>query len=67
MLLPLSSPIALVPMKIGPPLSPPRHPGPATAIGLLKGSSYRGDRSCGFYYYMSLDYLPQGWRLVTAP
>ncbi|MEP9400586.1 hypothetical protein [Sphingomonas sp. VNH70] len=39
----------------------------STAIGLLKGSSYRGDRSCGFYYYMSLDYLPGGWRLVTAP
>ncbi len=35
-----------------------------TAVGLLKGSSYRGDGSCGFYYYMSLDYLPEGWRLV---
>ncbi|WP_235525272.1 MULTISPECIES: S1 family peptidase [unclassified Sphingomonas] len=38
-----------------------------TAIGLLKGSSYRGDRSCGFYYYMPIDYLPEGWRLLTVP
>lgn len=36
-----------------------------TAIGLLKGGSYRPDGSCVFYYYMSLDYLPDGWRLLT--
>ena len=38
-----------------------------TAIGLLKGASYRPDGSCVFYYYMSLDYLPDPWRLVRAP
>ncbi|WP_235531639.1 S1 family peptidase [Sphingomonas sp. Leaf67] len=37
------------------------------AIGLLKGASYRPDRSCVFYYYMSLDYLPEGWRLLVGP
>lgn len=36
------------------------------AIGLLKGGSYRPDGSCVFYYYMSLDYLPDGWRLLLA-
>jgi hypothetical protein len=36
-----------------------------TAIGLLKGGSYRADKSCAFYYYMSLDYLPDGWALLT--
>ena len=39
----------------------------STAIGLLKGGSYRADGSCVFYYYMSLDYLPDGWRLLVAP
>lgn len=38
-----------------------------TAIGLLKGASYRPDGSCVFYYYMSLDFLPDGWRLVRPP
>lgn len=38
-----------------------------TAIGLLKGGSYRPDGSCVFYYYMSLDFLPDGWRLLIAP
>jgi hypothetical protein len=38
-----------------------------TAVGLLKGASYRADGSCVSYYYMSLDYLPDGWRLVRAP
>ncbi len=37
-----------------------------TAVGLLKGGTYRPDGSCVFYYYMSLDYLPDGWRLVLA-
>ncbi|MEH3039928.1 MAG: hypothetical protein PGN21_07680 [Sphingomonas paucimobilis] len=37
-----------------------------TAIGLLKGASYRPDGTCVFYYYMSLDFLPDGWRLVRT-
>lgn len=38
-----------------------------TALGVVKGASYRGDGSCAFYFYMSVDYLPQGWRLVGMP
>jgi len=40
-----------------------------TAYGILKGGSYRHDGSCAFYFYMSVDYLPTGWRLLstTAP
>lgn len=37
-----------------------------TAYGILKGGSYRADRSCAFYFYMSVDYLPAGWRLLLA-
>lgn len=37
-----------------------------TAYGIVKGGSYRADRSCAFYFYMSTDYLPTGWRLLTA-
>lgn len=37
------------------------------ALGIVKGASYRPDGSCGFYYYMSLDYLPQGWSVLRAP
>ncbi len=37
-----------------------------TAVGILKGGSYRPDGSCVSYYYMSLDYLPDGWRLVRS-
>lgn len=36
-----------------------------TAVGILKGGSYRRDGSCGFYFFMSTDFLPAGWRLVT--
>ena len=37
-----------------------------TALGIVKGGSYRPDGSCALYFYMSLDYLPQGWTLVTT-
>ena len=37
-----------------------------TAFGILKGGSYRGDGSCAFYFYMSVDYLPVGWSLLRA-
>lgn len=37
-----------------------------TALGIVKGGSYRSDGSCAFYFYMSVDYLPTGWRLLTA-
>jgi hypothetical protein len=36
-----------------------------TAFGIVKGGSYRSDGSCAFYFYMSVDYLPSGWRLLT--
>jgi hypothetical protein len=38
-----------------------------TALGLVKGGTYRRDGSCLFYYYMSTDYLPKGWSLAYAP
>ncbi|UYY57930.1 S1 family peptidase [Sphingomonas sp. S2-65] len=38
-----------------------------TAYGVVKGASYRRDGSCAFYFYMSLDYLPAGWSLLTEP
>ena len=34
------------------------------AFGIVKGGSYLPDGSCGFYFYMSTDYLPEGWRLL---
>ncbi|WP_353203516.1 hypothetical protein [Sphingomonas sp.] len=37
-----------------------------TALGILKGASYRSDGSCAFYFYMSLDYLPQGWSVLRV-
>jgi hypothetical protein len=36
------------------------------AYGILKGGSGITGR-CNFYYYMSTDFLPDGWSLVTAP
>jgi streptogrisin C len=36
------------------------------AFGLVKGGSFAGDGACSAYYYMPLDYLPAGWRLLTA-
>lgn len=35
----------------------------ATAIGIVKGGSYQPGGTCDFYFYMSVDYLPEGWRL----
>lgn len=37
-----------------------------TAFGILKGGNYAADGRCNFYYYMSTDYLPPGWSLMTA-
>ena len=34
------------------------------AFGIVKGGSYRADGSCIFYFYMSTDYLPEGWALL---
>lgn len=36
-----------------------------TAYGILKGGSYDTKGRCAFYFYMSTDYLPTGWRLLT--
>jgi len=38
----------------------------STAYGIVKGGSYRADGRCGFYYYMSTDYLPDGWSLMRG-
>jgi hypothetical protein len=35
------------------------------AFGIAKGVNRSGER-CDFYYYMSTDYLPPPWRLLTA-
>lgn len=35
-----------------------------TALGIVKGASYRRDGSCAFYFYMALDYLPEGWSVI---
>jgi hypothetical protein len=34
------------------------------AFGILKGASYARSGACDFYYYMSTDYLPEGWSLL---
>ncbi|WP_419807472.1 hypothetical protein [Sphingomonas sp.] len=36
------------------------------ALGILKGASYRADGVCSLYYYMSVDYVPTGWRVATT-
>ena len=36
-----------------------------TAFGILKGGNYAADGRCNFYYYMSTDYLPPTWSLMT--
>ena len=35
------------------------------AFGIAKGGSYSGG-ACRFYYYMSTDFLPPGWSLLTG-
>jgi hypothetical protein len=35
------------------------------AFGITKGGSYTRGR-CNFYYYMSTDFLPEGWRLLIG-
>jgi hypothetical protein len=37
-----------------------------TALGIVKGATYRPDGTCAFYFYMSVDYLPQPWSLVLG-
>lgn len=37
-----------------------------TALGVLKGGAFLAGGSCAFYYYMSVDYLPEGWRVATT-
>jgi streptogrisin C len=36
-----------------------------TAYGLLKGGAFLGP-VCPFYFYMSTDYLPDGWQVATG-
>ncbi|HEX8192404.1 MAG TPA: hypothetical protein VF552_05840 [Allosphingosinicella sp.] len=38
-----------------------------TAFGILKGSSYRTSGGCNYYYFMSVDFLPDGWTLLREP
>jgi streptogrisin C len=35
-----------------------------TAFGIVKGASYKRNGECIFYFYMSVDYLPEGWSLL---
>ena len=34
------------------------------AFGIVKGASYKRTGECSFYFYMSIDYLPEGWSLL---
>jgi hypothetical protein len=36
------------------------------AFGIAKGINRDDQGRCDFYYYMSTDYLPPPWRLLTA-
>jgi hypothetical protein len=38
----------------------------SVAFGIAKGINRRPSGQCNFYYYMSTDYLPSPWRLLTA-
>lgn len=35
-----------------------------TALGIVKGRTRRGDGTCSSYFYMSIDYLPDGWSVL---
>ena len=35
------------------------------ALGINKGGNWTRSGSCNFYYFMSTDLLPDGWRLLT--
>jgi len=36
------------------------------AYGITKGGSYSPTGQCNFYYYMSADFIPEGWALLTT-
>jgi hypothetical protein len=36
------------------------------AFGIAKGVNRSSAGRCNFYYYMSTDYLPPPWRLMTT-
>jgi hypothetical protein len=36
------------------------------AFGIIKGGNYSRGGTCNFYYFMSTDYLPDGWRLLQG-
>jgi hypothetical protein len=38
----------------------------SVAYGTLKGGAYTSNGGCAFSYYQSVDYLPDGWRVLTA-
>jgi hypothetical protein len=38
----------------------------AVAFGIAKGINRSSSGGCNFYYYMSTDYLPPPWRLMTG-
>ena len=36
------------------------------ALGVLKGGAFLSREACAFYYYMSVDYLPEDWRIAVS-
>ena len=36
------------------------------ALGVVKGASFGRGFGCNFYFYMSVDYLPVGWSVLTT-